>query len=131
MVGIPNGPHTKKAGPGMREGGLTVVIPYLEPEADGQDEATDTADETREEGVEGEGAHQAAVNKLKDSRQEHVQQVAVHDLKLGGRVRPVLGQEFGSHTGQGGGAGGGAGVAAASELGGTGHSEGFKEYIAK
>lgn len=40
----------------------------LEAEADAQDEAGDAGDEAAEEGVEGEGPHQAAVNKLHSNK---------------------------------------------------------------
>lgn len=69
--------------------GLVLGI-GLQAEAHGQDEAADGADEARQERVEREGAHQAAVNKLDDAGQQNVAQVDVHQLELLGGVLDVV-----------------------------------------
>jgi len=79
--------------------GLVLGI-SLQAEAHGQDEAADGADEPGEEGVEWEGAHQAAVNKLDDAGQQNVAQVDVHQLQLLGRVLHVVVVELGNDARQ-------------------------------
>jgi len=79
--------------------GLVLGI-GLQAEAHGQDEAADGADEPGEEGVEREGAHQAAVNKLDDAGQQNVAQVDVDQLQLLGRVLDVVVVELGNDARQ-------------------------------
>lgn len=67
----------------------------LEAQADGQDEAADGANEAREERVEGECAHKAAVNKLDDAGQQNVAQVDVHHFQLLRCVLHIVIVEFG------------------------------------
>jgi len=71
---------------------------HLEPEADAEDEGGDAGDESAEERVEGEGAHQAAVHKLNDPGEEDVSEVCVDDLKFPGRVGRVLIVELGQYS---------------------------------
>ena len=56
--------------------------------------------EPGEEGVEGEGAHETAVEKLYNARQHHVGQIGVHQLQPLRRARLVLFQEAPYHRNQ-------------------------------
>ena len=68
------------------EGGLVLRVD-LKPEADTEDEWPHAGDESRQEGIEGEGSDQATVQELYDPGQEHVGKVGVDNLQpLGGVV---------------------------------------------
>ena len=68
---------------------------YLKPEADCEDKGADARDEPGEEGVEGEGADEAAVDELHDPGEEDVGEVAVYDLEPLRSVVDVLVEELG------------------------------------
>lgn len=51
-----------------------------------QNEASNSRDEAREEGVEREGTNEHAIYELSDSSEEDVNQVKVHDFDLHGGV---------------------------------------------
>ena len=55
-----------------------------------QDKGANTGDETREKGVEGEGANQQTVEELDNSGQHDVGKVSVHKLQLLGSCRRIF-----------------------------------------
>ena len=57
-----------------------VLRIHLETETDSQNEASNTGNKSRQECVEGEGAHKTAIDELNNSRQEHISQVGINDF---------------------------------------------------
>jgi len=62
----------------------------LKTETDTEHKGGDTRDESREEGVEGEGTDQAAIDELEDSSEEDVGEIGINNLEFLGGVGGVL-----------------------------------------
>ena len=70
----------------------------LNAQTSAQDEGSHAGDEARQEGVEGKGADEAAINELHHARDQDVAQVGVDQLELGRRRTRVLFQETAHHA---------------------------------
>ena len=61
----------------------------LESQTNSEDEACNAGNEAWQEGIEGKGSNQTAVEKLNDASEKDIAQVGVNDLQLGRCVRGV------------------------------------------
>ena len=71
---------------------------HLKPQANSQHERCNTRDEAREEGIEGEGSNQAAVEELEDSSKEDVGEIGIDDLEFLGSVVVIFLVELGNNS---------------------------------
>merc|ERR1719402_1286518 len=77
--------------------GLVLRV-HLQSQTHAQDKGCNARDEATEEGVEGERADEAAVDKLKHPGEEHVGEVGVDNLEFLGGVVDVLVRELGNDS---------------------------------
>ena len=67
-----------------------LQVSYFSPSLTSEHKGAHTGYKPGEEGVEGEGAHETAVEKLYNARQHHVGQICVHQLQPLRRARLVF-----------------------------------------
>ena len=79
---------------------ISLQVSYFPPSLTSEHKGAHAGYEPGEEGVEGEGAHKTAVEKLYNARQHHIGQICVHQLQPLGRTRLVLFQEALYHRNQ-------------------------------